>query len=303
MPEWYLVIAALFAGGILGFIWSPLLWSWPLFLASLIIVIVQAAASAKKNISLNPHQRKDPRYKMMITALHIIQPIARLYGRFNHGLTPWRKRGILEKVNIASAFRSSIFLHWSDEWQPAEKWLSRIEEQLYALKTRMKHGGEFDHWDFQVSNGMFSKARGLLTIEDHGAQKQYLKFKCWSFSSPTAWILSLAFILTAVVAFFSLQYVVAAVTSLISLLIIYKCLINQARSVASLHAAFATLAHKDVYIMIQPEVKAKLQHHANGNGHVAKKNGHHKQIEILHSWKQSFDEMESVTDDLNTNKS
>ena len=115
-------------------------------------------------------------------------------------------------------------------------------------------------------------------------------------------MLSIAFILTSVVAFISNQYIVTAATSLISLLIIYRCLINQARSLASLHAAFANLAQREAQNVIAPEVKAELLQHVNGNGQV-KKNGHSTSIEILQNIHHDFEEIEPATADINSNNS
>ena len=164
----------------------------------------------------------------------------------------------------------------------------------------MKHGGEFDHWDLQVNNGLFSKARGLLTIEDHGAQKQYLKFKCWSFSSLTAWVLSISFLAIAIIAFFSFQYFVGVVTSLISVSIIYRCLENQARSITSLETAFRKLADSGAYLAVQASTKSMYVQYKNENGIHSKKNGSKKALDLINK-ETNLSSGESLTGEANTN--
>ncbi|UEG50682.1 glycosyltransferase [Ferruginibacter lapsinanis] len=243
MPEWYLGMGLFAVLGSLGFIWPQLLWCWLAFAAAMLIVIIQAAISASKKSSLTPAQRKDPRYRLMIIFLHIIQPVARLYGRIKHGLTPWRKRGAAFKSGFLFTFFPKTFLHWSDQqWKSTEEWLTAIEGNLAAMKTCSKRGGEFDRWDIQVRNGLFSKSRGLLTIEEHGAQKQYLKFKCWPCYSSTVWMIMLILLALGGIAVATEQWVASIVFASLEILFIARFLVETARSLNSLHVGFTMLS-------------------------------------------------------------
>lgn len=177
MPEWYLVVAVMMGLGMLGFIWAPLLYMWLLAALCVLIVIVQAAISAKKNISSVAAKNKNLSTTLLITYLHIIQPLARLYGRISHGLTPWRKRGDYWNKDFLFVMRPKIFTHWSEEWTSNEDWLKHIESRLINLKTRVKRGGDFDQWDLEAKNGLFSTTKSLLAIEEHGAGKQLLRLR------------------------------------------------------------------------------------------------------------------------------
>lgn len=197
MPEWYLI--SLMFGGLacLGFLWQPLLWFWPVFAFSIAIIIIQAVISAIKNTSLNNHQRKSWKYFSLISILHLVQPLARLTGRITHGLTPWRMRGVAPDLKNLTFLKSKVLMLWSEgNWKAPETWLAEIEQNIIALKARVKRGGDFDRWDVKVRNGIFSTAQGILTIEEHGANKQYVKFKYWGSYSKSG--LALIILLSAI---------------------------------------------------------------------------------------------------------
>lgn len=177
MPEWYLFTLFFGITGLLGFLWAPLFWSFLLFSLSLAVIFIQAAISASKNSSLPSHYNK-PKYKFLIIFLHIIQPIARLKGRIQHGLTPWRKRGKGVNFKYLFSFQTSTLKHWSENWKSPDDWLSIIEKNLVSFQMTPRRGGDFDNWDIQTGNKLFSSVKALLTIEEHGAGKQYLKLRC-----------------------------------------------------------------------------------------------------------------------------
>lgn len=241
MPEWYLFSGILALLGIAGFFWAPLLWCWAAFFASLLIVVIQAAKSASKNVSLTAAQKKNTRYRLFIIALHIIQPIARLWGRFRHGLTPWRQRGAGFSTRFLSPFSSPVFTYWSEEWKSAENWLEMMEAELKNQKARVKRGADFDNWDLQVQSGFLVKCKGLLAIEEHGANKQYLKFRCQTGYSSFVSSLALLFAATGTWAVVAQGWVAAAVCGALFLMTAGWMLVGKARCLNSLFLAFGKL--------------------------------------------------------------
>jgi len=241
MPEWYLLTAFVTIIASLGFLWGPLLVLWPVVIVSIIIVIVQAAVSSTKSISLQHVKKRKYKYRLLIVLLHIIQPIARLYGRFNHGLTPWRKRGAGFNSKFLFVIGCRIFTHWSERWRPAEDWLTDIEKKLMDLKTRVRHGGNFDTWDIQVRNGLFSKSRGLLTIEEHGAGKQYLRFKCWAYYSSYGFLILVFFTALCILAAIDNQFTVSFILGLMVVVTTFRFLMETSSSMSSLYTAFKLL--------------------------------------------------------------
>ena len=248
MPEWYLLSALFAVIGLVGFLWWPMLLGWIFFAAAITLVIMQAAISAKKNSSLPPSQKKNFKYKALIIALHVMQPVARLYGRFRHGLTPWRKRGTGVESIFLFVFGKHIFFYWSEVWRPAEEWLMRIERNLMQKKARVARGKEFDNWDLQVRSGLFSVGQGLLAIEEHGGGKQLLRFRVRTYYSFAGYLLSGSICALAVIAAVNMQVLVAVIFWLIFTFMIFRYLIETSACLNSLYAAFKEL--KEI-----PEVK------------------------------------------------
>ena len=244
MPEWYLFSALAGVLGVLGLIWPPLLWAWTFFGASLVIVLIQAATSASKNSSLSPEQKEDFRYKLMIMFLHVIQPVARLYGRLKHGLTPWRKRGAGLSSKFIFLFGSRIFTCWSEDWRPPEEWLSLIEKKLIEVKSRVRRGGDFERFDLQVRNGIFAKTRGLLTIEEYGGQKQLLKFRCKAHYSLGAWIIPGFILLSGILTAIENIWIATAIFGGLEILLTYRFIMETGSAMNSLYVAFKSLEDK-----------------------------------------------------------
>ena len=242
MPEWYLLSAVLCFLGCMGFLWSPLLWCLPAFALSVIIVILQAAVSAKKNSALPPRLQKKYKYHLMIVVLHMVQPVARLYGRFTNGLTPWRKRGAGLHTKFLFVTGSRVFPYWSETWRSTEEWLTMIEQNLLALRTRIKKGDVFDNWDIEVKTGLFAKSRCLLTVEEHGAGKEYLKLKCRPVFSVVAFFLPAVFLTLSVLAGFQQQWIVVGITGLAGLILLLNVFVATATSLNNLYSAFNRLA-------------------------------------------------------------
>lgn len=244
MPEWYLFTGALIFIASLGFLWAPLLWVWVLVAVSFTIVVIQAVVSASKNISLTAELRRSIKYKSLISLLHIIQPIARLYGRIKHGLTPWRKKSTVSEKKHLFLVHSKTFMLWSEDWKMAGEWLELIEKKLLQLKTRVRRGGEFDRWDIQIGNGLFSTSKGLLAIEEHGANKQYLKFRCKAGYSAFSLTLIILFASLSIAAIVDKQWIVGVVFAAMMFKIIAKCVVEKSSSFNTLYYAFDQLSKK-----------------------------------------------------------
>lgn len=177
MPEWYLIVAAFLSLSLVGVFWAPLLFSLP-FLGLVLLAPVIRAILCAKNASFS-----EPSYSSMellklrgtIVILHILQPIARLYGRLDGGLTPWRRRG-LYKFSLPWIRQRSF---WSENWAAPEKRLESIEIALKNFGVIVKRNGNFDRWDLEVRSGLFGSLRVLMGIEEHGAGKQMVHLHSW----------------------------------------------------------------------------------------------------------------------------
>ncbi|MCW3091624.1 MAG: glycosyltransferase [Ferruginibacter sp.] len=240
MPEWYLFSAVLGFLATLGFISAPFLWVWPLFILSVVVVFIQAVISASNNVALLPGNTKF-KYKELIILLHIIQPMARLYGRLKHGLTPWTKINVVSDYKFAFAFKPTSLSIWSEKWRSSEAWLEDIEKNLKNYKARVQRGGDFDRWDIQARNSLFSISRGLLTIEEHGSNKQLVRFRIWPRMSKTGMlsiiILTIMSLLTA--ANYSLS--VSIILAVIVIIFLAEYFKDSASTMFNLYNAFKSI--------------------------------------------------------------
>jgi hypothetical protein len=243
MPEWYFVVAGLAALSLLGFLWQPMFFAVPVFIASVAVVLVQAGTSAAKAVyATAPKDNTEKFYRWALTAfLHVIQPLARLDGRLRYDLTAPRKRaddGLPFEFIVPKTRNFSI---WSEEWKSSEEWLRLIETNLIESKTKVRRGGEFDRYDLETNGGIFAFCRGLLVVEEHGAGRQLVKLRCRTRYSIFGVI---PFILLAALALFAAfdDLVVAAVIlSAFSLFTGVAILRDAARATRSLYQAFLKL--------------------------------------------------------------
>jgi glycosyltransferase involved in cell wall biosynthesis len=248
MPEWYFIVAGLAILSLLGFLWQPLFFALPLFIASVAVVLVQAGVSATKAVyATAPKDDFERFYRWGLTAfLHIIQLLARLDGRITHDFFSRRKQGI---DNLPFEFivpKSRYFSIWSENWKSNEDWLRSIEVNLIESKTKVRCGGEFDRYDLETNVGMFAFCRGLLLTEEHGAGKQLVRLRCRTRYSMFGMI---PFIILAALALFALfdnLLIAAVIIGAFSLLIGVAMLRDAAWATRNLSLAFSELNHADI---------------------------------------------------------
>ncbi len=261
MPEWYLLSALFGITACLGFLWPPLLSLWTVFIASVAIIIIQGVISAAKNTSLTKEQEQNWKYFSLIVLLHIVQPLARLRGRIKYGLTPWRIRGAKASIKNLTFFRAKTLTLWSEgNWKANETWLEEIEQNIISLKARVKRGGDFDKWDIKTRNGLFSTAKGVLTVEEHGANKQYVKFRYWANYSLGGLVLIV--LLTTITTFALLDHslIAASILYFLTAAIFLKYILDSASVVNCIVSGFSNLS-----IVKEKESKLNIVHHKEVN--------------------------------------
>ncbi len=258
MPEWYLFV--IFTGLLssLGAFWTPMLLLIPVFLLSISLIFIQASNSAAKSLKVKKfkNQKQYLKFWALTTFLHIIQPLARLYGRIIHGLSPWRKRNI-NNYKLVSLFKNvQLETLWSEQWKSMETWLQEIELNLIKSKVRFRRGGHFERWDFLASCGLFSSCRSLLTIEVHSAGKQLLRVKCIA-SYTLSGIVLLSILCTASLLAFLVGYTIGgSVFAIIALMFSITILDGKAIAMHELISAFNSLSTSEPIAMSNPEVEA-----------------------------------------------
>jgi GT2 family glycosyltransferase len=178
MPEWYLLIGALGLLSGLGAVWPPLLVTLPVLALCLLLAIAGAAKSAARPALLTNQRcsgRRNGAFLALTMILHLLQPLARLMGRLEYGLSPWRLRG---NASVAPPVARTLTA-WSERWRGADQRLHAIEVALRERGTTVVRGGEFDAWDLEVRCGTMGRARARMAIEEHGQGKQLIRLRHW----------------------------------------------------------------------------------------------------------------------------
>ena len=178
MPEWYLVIAVLAVVAVYEVVHDPLLFPVPLLGAPVSLVLlavsiaalaVQAARAGAASVRAHSISHRGGFGLTLLTAvMYVLQPLARLVGRLQLGLTPWRRRGTLR----AGVVWPRTILSWSTTWRSVQVRLADIESTLRPNCMSVVRGGECDRWDIHVRLGPLAAARLRLTAEEHGQGRQ-----------------------------------------------------------------------------------------------------------------------------------
>ncbi|HWQ92489.1 MAG TPA: glycosyltransferase, partial [Clostridia bacterium] len=175
-PEWWLAVMLLAAISCLSIFWKPLLIFLPVLGTALALPMIQAWLGAL-NARFPTRTRgrfHDWQLRLVTASLHLAQPLARLYGRIQHGLTLWRWRGPREWC-FPVPCQTAVFTR---TWIEHHRRLELIEESCSLLSTTTRRGGPFDSWDIEVRGGMLGCVRLLMAIEDQGSGTQFVQVKC-----------------------------------------------------------------------------------------------------------------------------
>jgi hypothetical protein len=185
MPEWYLVIAALLGLSVLGIFWPPLRIAVPFFGLAVLVSLWQAAAASRRAVFSERHMdsREALELRGVVAWLHLVQPLARLKGRVQHGLTFWRARGTLA-LGFA---RTRTHRVWSETWIEPSSRLESIERSMRAQGLPAVRGGEYDRWDLSAQGGTLGFARLRMAVEEHGSGRQQALFRVWCGATRTAY--------------------------------------------------------------------------------------------------------------------
>lgn len=167
MPEWYLLLLLLLVLGVVGLMWPPLLWFAAAFGGGLALTLLQALENGFATPGLSARQ------KLLVALLHVIQPLARLTGRVQYGIGPWRvAEGATFRVPIPRQTKM-----WFEHWGTPEQRLEAIESELHRSGVVVERAGPFDPWDLHIMSGMAGGVRLSMAVEEHGAGRQLLRFR------------------------------------------------------------------------------------------------------------------------------
>lgn len=178
MPEWYLAQATLVALGALGLLWTPLLAALALAVLTAGATTLEHARTAARAPVRGPRSRRRAgAMRVVIAALHALQPLARFAGRE-------QERRRRPRPGQLGDPRPRTAVIWSERWSSPETWLAELERILAPARPR--RGGSTDRWDLGVRGGALGTARLRATHEEHGSGRQLARLRTWAVPSRAA---------------------------------------------------------------------------------------------------------------------
>jgi glycosyltransferase involved in cell wall biosynthesis len=220
MPEWYLL--ALLSGciALLGLEWPSLRIAAVPFVLSIAVPVAQAILSARRSRFSGRRLSRGERLRAQIAvaSLHLLQPLARLKGRLNDGLTMWRRRDAGE----SSLPFARTFPLWVGRWQEPHERLHHLRALMKSDGAVVLSGGDYDGWDLEVRGGILGGARLLMAVEDTGSGTQLVRVRCWPQCYTSGWMMLAAAISASVVAGVTSSYRPAAVFGAIAAVVAWR---------------------------------------------------------------------------------
>lgn len=233
MPEWYILNIALSIFSLAGVFWKPMLLALPLLMltAGLSVISVIKSVIGSALVPKAGTSRSGLKEIIKTGLLHAIQPLARLYGRFCCGLTPWRRRG-------SGRMRLPVpqnYVIWSERWQSSQQWLESIETAFRRQGSIVRRGGDFDHWDLEIRGGLFGTVRSRMAVEEHGSGKQLIRLRVWAKMSSLTLTLAAVSALLSGLAAVDHSAAVAAIPGLAAIVLGWRSLGDCAAAKATCH--------------------------------------------------------------------
>lgn len=207
VPEIFLVMIALIFTGILGVFWPPLYAAGVLGLILLSLIIIHSVADTQRTLDYYDFARSGYskwKCRLLVFYLHLLQPVARLQGRFRGDLTPFWQHKFLqmtEKSALPDKFNTLAFTKnvgkrlckwtvpksdylsfWSESYVLPEQLLEQISKHLSDCGFHVKSGTRTDRWDLQVIEGCYRKVRLLISTEEHGGEQQMFRIRLSSYT-------------------------------------------------------------------------------------------------------------------------
>jgi GT2 family glycosyltransferase len=233
-PEYYLLIAGFAVAASAGAFVKPLLF---LFFPLAFAVALPIWTAAKRASSIPLQPGFSSRSRVMVACLHLLQPLARLCGRFAGGLHPWRYRRVSRFVFP----RRHDFNIWSETPESIQERLTRWEAALRANGYTLRRGREFDRWDLEVRIGFFGGAKLWALAENHGAGKQLIRLRIEPTCKFAGWIILAGLTINALVAYFDQLWIPTAVLAGMALV----CAFETLREIGTAVAAFLLVLRAD----------------------------------------------------------
>jgi hypothetical protein len=176
MPEWYLLLAVVAAFCGLALCWKPLHFAIALMAPLSLTTFLQAAGGAAR-AKFPRRLASASRFGRgaLTLLLFLLQPLARLLGRFGYGLT-FHRRPLPAGLCIP---RIRTFAGMSERWRDPLDRLKSLEQNLRGRRLFVSAGGDYDGWDLQAKVGLMGAARLIVAVEELGGGYQMVRIRAW----------------------------------------------------------------------------------------------------------------------------
>jgi GT2 family glycosyltransferase len=239
LPEAYLAFAGLAILGIVGLVWTPSLAAFPILSLLMLIRIVDVGLTVVRVPVVQRQERLDRRTAslVLLVFLCLLQPLARMIGRFRHGLAPWRWRAAAGP--ILPRWRSSAI--WSKQSRDPATWVHVVQECIRRTGAPVFSGGPYDRWDLEVPGGLLGRARLLMAVEDHGAGSQYLRIAMWPWPSTIGIAIVVSLLALALAGEVTAAPLFSGMTIAIAGLVVVRGIYESARALGAMQQASSGL--------------------------------------------------------------
>ena len=95
-------------------------------------------------------------------------------------------------------------------------------------------GSDYDRWDLEVCGGLLGTARMRMTLEEHGAGRQLVRFRSWPRCSAKGLALILLFAVLSTGAALAYAWIVSIMLGVVTILLALRTLQECARSMAAI---------------------------------------------------------------------
>jgi GT2 family glycosyltransferase len=221
-PEWYLATGFLASIFLLTLTWSVSIIPGALLSVALATSISQALINTRRVRIDAKHRTERIRLGAAIFSLQLIQPLARLKGRFGSGLAPWNWRWTKTRPRF---FPLTMKL-WRDEWQDPTETLRDLQTKLRDSGTVVKTGGDYDRWDLETCEGRFGGCRLLLATQSYGSGRQLLRYRITPRYSSLVIIVCALFAVISVATGLSGTWIPSIVSGLIAGLFVARAILD-----------------------------------------------------------------------------
>ncbi|MFG0252597.1 MAG: glycosyltransferase [Phycisphaerales bacterium JB038] len=189
MPEWYMIIGALAVLALLGLSWPPLRLAG-VFAACCGMLTLARAVVGARHANFDRQLgglRERMAFRALALGLHLMQPLARLQGRWLRGLVPWRSRARSRRVLWPR--RRQLRFWRGASVHPTASVLEHVEAVLRQEGCVVRRDGGYEDWDLEVEGGALGASRLRSLTEWHEGGHRLLRFSVEPHTRGLAWVM------------------------------------------------------------------------------------------------------------------